>query len=86
LPAPPQVKQGHFSIYMERLDSILISTLAPRCYMCNRLFEPNDTVVVMDIQNLIHRFHVDCYNQLAVGMSLFHREFDNMKVFSTEIQ
>lgn len=80
----PQIKEGNYSIYLDKLDSIFISTIHPTCFLCNEPFEVNETVI--NIRGTFSiRLDEDCFENLHSGMEIFGANIQEMNVFSTGI-
>lgn len=81
LPAPPI--EG---VYFEKLNSILINTISPKCFSCGRLFVADEVCVSLKGNGGIIRLEKKCFDSLMVGLYLFNEHTEKMKTFSLEIQ
>lgn len=87
MPPPPQIKEGYFNIYFEEIDSFVAGlAIPPTCYMCEEQLDSGETVVTIRIRGMPNRYCLGCYDQLAIGLSLFNRNYDKMKVHSSGLQ
>lgn len=83
--APPE-QEGHFSIYFEKLDSLLVNTLSPKCFLCGELLDTSDLkcVVVRSLEVL--RFDTECWDQFIVGLFMFNQNMESMSPLMNNIQ
>lgn len=82
----PPVKDGNFSIYLEKLESNLVSSIHPKCYLCEEAFEVNAiAIAIRSIGGNTLRLEKECFNDLMLGILMFDESISNMKVFSTQL-
>ena len=82
--APP-VKEGKFSVYFDKLDSIFVSSIRPRCFICNDYFNSNEVAVTIRGPQQTIRVSKDCFKELVNGVYLFEENSNSMKVFNTTV-
>lgn len=87
MPQPPQIKEGFFNLYVEKIDNLVMSlALPPKCYMCDRLLELGEKVVTIRIRGMPNRYCTDCYDQLVIGIYLFNERFEDMEAHTSGLQ
>lgn len=87
MPQPPPIEDGYFNIYVERIDSLLLSlAVPPTCYMCENLFVQGDKSRTIRIRGAPHRFCPGCYDMLIVGLSIFNKNHETREAIDSGIQ
>lgn len=65
-------KSLQFSV--EKLSTVLLNTLALRCFACKELFSEDDDLLVKVESESNIRFHINCYERfLGVATLVYHK-------------
>jgi hypothetical protein len=82
----PQIEAGRLKIYYERLDSILINTVHPRCFLCGEFLLVSDGKALVIKGSDTIRLSPECFASLISGLGIFIQTENSMGVFTNEIQ
>lgn len=71
-----------FTVYFEKLDSILINAIHPKCFLCGAFMVVSDEKCVAFRGAQTMRLDMKCYDQFCVGISLFNQNMKEMLIHS----